>query len=157
LKKTSFVDTLGVDLSDADRDQINDGIRADLNIYLENAIPIDAYVKVTLTDENYSPLLTLTKNQNDVDSLLFLGAQINNSTGQIISPSITNNIISLDSSQISLLTAARYIIISATVNTTNADNANQNPPTIQFKSSDWLNIKCFGKIDLSVNTDGGES
>ena len=157
LKKTSFVDTLGVDLSDADRDQISDGIRADLNIYLENAIPIDAYVKVTLTDENYSPLLTLTKNQNGVDSLQFLGAQINTATGQIISPSITNNIISLDSSQLSLLAVSRYIIISTTVNTTNAGNENHNPPTIQFKSSDWLNIKCFGKIDLSVNSDGGES
>lgn len=156
LRKTSFVDTIGVDLSDADRDQINNSVKADLNIYLENAIPIDAYVKAVLTDENYTPLLTLTKNQYGVDSLQFLGAQINSTTGQIISPTITNNIISLDSSQISLLAMARYIIISATINSKGADNESQIPPTVQFKSSDWLNIKCFGKIDLSVNTDGEE-
>src|SRR3989339_2203781 len=146
IKQTNFTDTLGIDLSQDDRDKIHDGIGADLNIYLENAIPIDAFVKVTLTDENYFPLFTLTKNQNGVDSLQFLGSQVNNSTGQIISPTITLNTIALDSAKIMQLSNARYAIISTTVNTKNATNENPNPPTVQFKSSDWVNIKCYGRV-----------
>ncbi len=86
LKQTNFIDTLEIDLSQDDRDKIRDAVDADLNIYLENAIPINAFVKATLTDENYFPLFTLTKNQNGIDSLQFLGSQVNNITGQIISP-----------------------------------------------------------------------
>jgi len=151
IKQTNFTDTLGIDLSQDDRDKIHDGIGADLNIYLENAIPIDAFVKVTLTDENYFPLFTLTKNQNGVDSLQFLGSQVNNSTGQIISPTITLNTIALDSAKIMQLSNARYAIISTTVNTKNATNENPNPPTVQFKSSDWLNIKCYGKVKYHLS------
>lgn len=146
IKQTNFTDTLEIDLSQDDREKIRDGMGADLNIYLENAIPIDAFVKVTLTDENYSPLFTLTKNQNGVDSLQFLGSQVNNNTGQIISPTVTLNTIKLDSAKIMQLSNAHYVIISTTMNTKNATNENPNPPTVQFKSSDWVNIKCYGRV-----------
>lgn len=153
IKQINFTDTLGIDLSQDDRDKIYDGARADLNIYLENAIPIDAFVKITITDKNYSPLFTLTKNQNGVDSLQFLGSQVNNSTGQIISPTITLNTIALDSAEIRQLSNAHYAIVSTTVNTKNA-NENPNPPTVQFKSSDWLNLKCYGKVKYHLNPEG---
>lgn len=154
IKQTNFIDTLEIDLSEDDRDKIRDGMGADLNIYLENAIPIEAFVKATLTDENYSPLFTLTKNQNGVDSLQFLGSQVNNITGQIISPTVTLNTIKLDSAKIMQLSNARHVIISTTVNTKNASNENPNPPTVQFKSSDWLNIKCYGKVKYHVSPEG---
>ena len=141
-------------MSQDDRERIRDGVGADLNIYLENAIPIDAFVKATLTDENYSPLFTLTKNQNGVDSLQFLGSQVNNGTGKIVSPTVTLNTIKLDSAKIVQLSNARYVIISTTVNTKNATNENPNPPTVQFKSSDWLNIRCYGKVKYHVNQEG---
>ena len=82
IKQTNYIDTIAIDLSQDDREKIRDGVGADLNIHLENAIPIDAFVKATLTDENYSPLFTLTKNQYGVDSLQFLGGQVNNNTGK---------------------------------------------------------------------------
>lgn len=154
IKQTNFTDTLEIDLSHDDRDKIRDGMGADLNIYLENAIPIDAFIKVTLTDENYSPLFTLTKNQNGVDSLQFLGSQVNNSTGQIISPTVTLNSIKIDSAKIMQLSNAYHAIISTTVNTKNATSENPNPPTVQFKSSDWLNIKCYGKVKYHVSPEG---
>ena len=151
IKQTNFIDTLEIDLSEDDRDKIRDGMGADLNIYLENAIPIDAFVKATLTDEHYFPLFTLTKNQSGVDSLQFFGSQVNNNTGQIISPTVTLNTVKLDSAKIMQLSNARYVIISTTVNTKNATNENPNPPTVQFKSSDWLNIKCYGKVKYHVS------
>ena len=133
---------------------LKNGLQANLNIYLENAIPIDAYVKATLTDENYSPLFHLTRNQYGVDSLQFLGSQVNNSTGEVILPTVTLNTISLDNEKILQLANARYLIISATANTKSAMIDNPNPLTVQFKSSDWLNIKCYGSVKYRVNSEG---
>jgi hypothetical protein len=153
VKQINYIDTLAIDLSQDDRDKIRDGVGADLNVHLENAIPIDAFVKATLTDEYYSPLFTITKNQYGVDSLQFLGGQVDNNTGQIISPTVTLNTIKLDSTKIRQLSNARYVIISATLNTKNATNENPNPPTVQFKSSDWLNIKCYGKVKYHIGSE----
>ena len=79
---------------------------------------------------------------------------MDNNTGQIISPTVTLNIIKLDSAKIMQLSNARHVIISATVNTKNATNENPNPPTVQFKSSDWLNIKCYGKVRYHIGSEG---
>lgn len=154
IKQTNFIDTLEIDISQDDREKIRKGVGADLNIYLENAIPIDAFVKATVTDENYIPLFILTKNQYGIDSLKFMGSQVNSSTGQIISPTNTLNSIALNSDKIFQFSNARYMIISTTINTTNAGSENPNPPTVQFKSSDWLNIKCYGKVKYHVGSEG---
>ena len=152
MKQTNYSDTLAIEISQDDRKRIREVVDADLTIHLENAIPIDAFVKATIADENYSPLFTLTKNQAGIDSLQFHGSQVNINTGQIISPTLTLNSIKLDSIQIVQFSNAHYIIISTTLNTVNAGNENPNPPTVQFKSSDWLNIKCFGKVKYHVQT-----
>lgn len=149
IKETNFVDTLDIDLSQDERDKIQDGMGADLNIYLENAIPINAFIKATVTDENFSPLFILTRTQNGIDSLQFLGGQVNNTTGEVISPLITLNSISLNSAQVQQLSNARHVILSTTVSTSNSNNFN--PPTVQFKSSDWLRIKSYGKVKYHVN------
>ncbi len=154
IKQIYYADTIDINFSQEERKKINDGVGADLNANLENAIPIDAFFKVTLTDENYIPLFTLTKNQSGVDSLQFLGAQVNGITGQIIAPTVTLNTINLNSSQIVQLSKAYHAIISTTVSTTNAGNENPNPPTVQFRSSDWLNLKCYGKVKYHVNPEG---
>ena len=154
IKQTNFIDTVEIDISQDDREKIRKGVGADLNIYLENAIPIDAFVKATVTDENYIPLFILTKNQDGIDSLKFLGSQVNSGTGQIISPTTTLNSIILNSDKVLQLSNAHHIIISTTVNTSNAGNENPNPPTVQFKSSDWLNIKCYGKVKYHVGSEG---
>lgn len=151
IKETNFADTLDIELSQDERDQIRDGIGAELNLYLENAIPINAFIKATVTDENYLPLFTLTRTAAGVDSLQFLGSEVNSSTGEVIAPVATTNIISLSSSQINQFSNAHHLIISATVSTSNAGSNITNPPTVQFKSSDWLRIKSYGKVKYHVN------
>lgn len=151
IKQTNFVDTLEIDLDKNTRDQIAKGVGSDLNIQIENAIPLDAFVKATVLDESYKPLFVLTRNQFGIDSLQFLGGQVNGSTGQIISPTITLNTIALNSNQISQLAKTHHIIFSTTINTTNAGNSN--PPLVQFRSSDWLKLKCYGKVKYHVSSE----
>lgn len=151
IKQTNFVDTLEIDLDKNTRDQIAKGVGSDLNIQIENAIPIDAFVKATVLDESYKPLFVLTRNQFGIDSLQFLGGQVNSSTGQIIVPTVTLNSIALNSNQISQLAKAHHIIFSTTINTTDAGSSN--PPMVQFRSSDWLKLRCYGKVKYLVSSE----
>lgn len=153
IKQVYFTDTLDINLSQDDRDKIKNGLNANLSVNLENAIPIDAYLKAILTDESYQPLFTITKNQDGSDSLQFLGGQVNISTGEIVAPTNTLNAITLNNDEILKLLDARYVIISATVNTKNANDGGLTPPTVQFKSSDWLKIKSFGRVKYRINTE----
>lgn len=154
IKQVYFIDTLRVDFNQEDRDKIRVSKAAELNIQLDNAIPLDAFITAVVTDENYNPLFTLTRNLSGIDSMQFLGAQVNINTGQIISPTVTFNTLSLDSLQIAQFANAHYLIVSTSVNTSNAGGGNPNPPTVQFKSSDWLAVKCFGKVKYHVNGEG---
>lgn len=151
VKQANYTDTLEINFNAEERDKIRKGVNADLSIHLENAIPIDAYIKVTLTDENYQPLVILSKGQNNSDSLRFLGGQVNSSNGAIIAPTTTQNLISLIDENIQKFSNARFAIISVTVNTTNTNPGSQIPPYVQFKSSDWLKLRCFGKVKYHVN------
>lgn len=148
IKQTNFKDTVEIEISQDDRDKIRKSKEADLNIHIENAIPIDAHLKATVTDENYNPLFVLTQGLSGSDSLFFAGSQVNSSTGQIISPTFTTNSIMLKSNQLSQLADARYVILSTTVNTTNSFSSN--PPIVNLKSSDWVRMRCFGKIRYHV-------
>lgn len=148
IKQTNFKDTVEIEISQDDRDKIRKSREAELNIHIENAIPIDAHLKASVLDKNYNTLFVLTQASSGPDSLFFAGSQVNNSTGQIISPTFTANSIMLKSSQINQLADARYIILSTTINTTNGFSTN--PPMVYFKSSDWLKMKCFGKIRYRV-------
>ncbi len=150
LKQTNFKDTVEIEISQDERDKIRNSGEADLNINIENAIPIDAHLKATVTDENYNPLFVLTKSLSGSDSLFFAGGQVNHATGQIISPTFSVNSIILRSNQLNQLADARYIILSTTISTTNSFSTN--PPMVQFKSSDWLKMKCFGKIKYHVGS-----
>ncbi|NWF87967.1 MAG: hypothetical protein HXY50_00740 [Ignavibacteriaceae bacterium] len=149
IKQTNFTDTLDIDFSSDDRDKIKDGVGAELSIHLENAIPINAFIKVTVTDANYLPLFTLTHSQSGVDSLQFLGGQVNTSTGEVISPVITLNSVSLSGAQIQQLANAHHLILSATVSTSSSNESV--PTTVQFKSSDWLRVKSYGKVKYHIN------
>lgn len=153
MRQTHFIDTLDLNMSQDDRDNLQDGISANLNFYIENAIPIDAYIKLTVTDEFFNPLFVITRNQNGTDSMQILGGEVDNYTGAVISPSVTNNSIELSSEQIGKLALAYHVILSSTVNTKNAANLPE-PPSVQFKSSDWIKIKSFGKIKYHVNGEG---
>lgn len=151
LKQTNFIDTLEVEFSQDERNKIKNSSEAEINIHIENSIPFNAFVKATVMDKYYNPLFVITKNSANVDSLYFAGSQVNNFTGQVLSPSVTTNSVKLISSQLKQLSEARYIVLSSTVST--SGSGSQNPTMVQFKSSDWLKLKCYGKVKFRVNSE----
>ncbi len=152
LRQTTITDTLDVDISNDDRDQINKGQSASLTIEVDNHIPMTAFFKITLADSNYNPLFTLRGNDG-VDSLQFTGAAVDQTTGEVIQTTSTSQSINLNADEIKQLANAKYAFISASIRTRDALDSNQNPPYVTVKPSDWINLKSFGNIKYRVNSD----
>ncbi len=152
LRQTTVTDTLDVDISSDNRDQINKAQSASMTIEADNHIPMTAFFKITLADSNYNPLFTL-KGNDGVDSLQFTGAAVDQQTGEVTETSGTSQSINLNTDEIKQLANAKYAFISASIRTKDALDSNQNPPYVTVRPSDWINLKSFGNIKYRVNGD----
>ncbi len=152
LRQTTITDTLDVDISDDNRKEIDKAQSASLTIVADNHIPMTAFFKITLADENYNPLFTL-KGNNGVDSLQFTGAAVDQSSGEVTAATSTSQSINLNAEEIQQLANAKYAFISASIRTKDAMDSNQNPPFVTVRPSDWINLKSFGNIKYRLNSD----
>ncbi len=152
LKKTTITDTLDVEISDDNRNEISKAQSASLTIEAENHIPLTAFFKITLADENYNPLFTLN-GSDGIDSIQFTGASIDYTTGLVTEAVSTTHSIILTGDKIQMLSKARYAFISVSVRTKDALDNNQNPPFVTVRPSDWINLKSFGNIKYRLNSD----
>ncbi len=152
LKKTTITDTLDVEITESDRDKILNAISADITIDAENRIPLTAFFKITFADENYNALFTLKENNSD-DSIMIAGANIDKSTGEVIAANATTQLIEINGEEIQKFSKARFAFLSISVRTKDALDNNLTPPFVAVHSSDWINIKSFGKIKYRLNSD----
>jgi len=149
LKKSSVKDTSDVTITQADRNRIRDGLGADINIQVDNAIPLTSWIKVDLLDAKYNKLFTLTKGSDGSDSLYFQGAETDGNGEAVGTYTNPPELIQLDSSQVKMLADAYHAVYSISMRT---KDAYQNPPPIiVVRPSDWMRIKAYGKINYHVN------
>jgi hypothetical protein len=152
IKQATFTDTVNIDIAQDKRDQILNGKGAQLTADIQNAIPLNSWIKVTLTDKDYHPLLikgsafVITKNTNGTDSVSIAGSQTDGN-GNYISSSASNTTVTLDSVQIRQFSQDAYhAIISVTVETSH----NNNVPVI-VHASDWIKLNVYGKVTYRIN------
>jgi hypothetical protein len=150
IAQTTFSDTVNIDMDHDQRDQVLNGKGAQLNVDMQNAIPLNSWIKVTLTDANYRPLLIngskfiITKDINGIDSVKIAGSQTDGN-GNFVSASPSKTSITLDSLQIKEFAQNAYhAIVSVTVET-----SNNNLPVI-VHATDWINLKIYGRVTYTV-------
>jgi len=151
LRNTTITDTLDMHIGEGDRESILNSKRADVNINIENAIPLTASFKVVLTDRDFNPLFTITRNSLGEDSILVNGGEINSSTGDVIAPVTSLHDIVLNSDEISKLANSYYAIVSTSIKTKEASDNISSLPMFPIKVSNWVNIKAYGTIKYHVN------
>jgi hypothetical protein len=127
--------------------------KADLNINIENAIPLTASFKVVLADKDFNPLFTISRNSLGEDSLLVNGGEINSSTGDVISPASSFHGISLDADEIRMLANSYYAIVSTTIKTKESSENLSSLQMVPIKVSNWVSIKAYGMVRYHVNPD----
>ena len=151
IKQTTFTDTVNVDIKQEDRDQILKGKGAQLTVDIQNAIPLNSWIKVILTDINYNPILingvpfVITKNNNGTDSVSIAGSQTD-INGNYLSSSVSTTTLTLDSTQIRQFSQnAHHAIISVTVETSHSNNV-----PVVVHASDWIKLNVFGRVTYRI-------
>ena len=148
LKKSTVVDSGTIDLSQDEKDAIRDGNSVSITIELENAIPLAGWIRMDVVDEYHNHLFTITHNSNDTDTLFFNAAVVDEN-GEVIQPFTNPPItIELNSSQIEMMTRAKFAVYSVTLRTSDAF---QNPPKIvAIRPNAWVKLRSYGTINYRI-------
>ena len=151
IKQATFTDTVNINIDQDKRDQILNGKGAQLTVDIQNAIPLNSWIKVILTDNDYHPLLingsafVITKNTNGTDSVNIAGSQTD-ANGNYLNYSPSTTSITLDSIQIRQFSQnAHHAIVSITVETSHDNNV----PVI-VHATDWIKLNVFGRVTYRV-------
>jgi len=150
IKKTTINEQSSLEISQSDRDEIENSQGADINFVIDNGIPLTAWLKIDVMDKDNNFLFTLTNNPEEGDSISFLGADVDQN-GEVTTSYINPpKAINLDESEIKLLSKAYFINYSVSFRT---KDAYLNPPQIvAVRPSDWINLKAYGTIKYRVNS-----
>jgi hypothetical protein len=117
---------------------------------IDNGIPLTAWLKIDVMDKDKNFLFTLTDNPEQGDSISFVGADVDQNGEVLTSYLNPPKSISLDESEVKLLSKAYFINYSVSFRTKDAD---LNPPQIvAIRPSDWIKLKAYGKIKYRVNS-----
>ncbi len=148
LKKSSVEDTSSVELTENDRNSLQDGNSAALNIEIDNAIPLASWMKITLADENNNDLFTLINSITGKDSFYIEPAEVG-LDGEVTA-SVHNSIqtILLDAEQIEMLSKSKYAIYSLSVQTKDAEKPDA--PIVSVRPTDWMNVRIYGNLNFRV-------
>lgn len=146
VQQTSFSDTIALNISSDNRDKIVKGKGVSATIDIQNAIPLNSWIRVTLADSLHHPLFVVSKSATGADSISFPGATVDGN-GNAVTLGANSTTISLDSAQIKQLAQkAYYAIISVTVITT----GNNNTP-VTVKAKDWIKLNVYGSVTYRIN------
>ncbi|MDP4192659.1 MAG: hypothetical protein Q8858_13920 [Bacteroidota bacterium] len=77
-------------------------------------------------------------------------AQVN-SSGEVTAPAVTKEVIELTGSDVEKFLNGKFILSNVNVNTSGAVTGNPQP--VQFKTTDAIKIKAFGKVVYKVSSD----
>jgi hypothetical protein len=148
LKRSSITDTASIGLSSDDRDNISKGRAMNMNLQIDNGIPLTTWIYATFTDAYFNPLFTLKNNTTGKDSIYFQGADVDQN-GEVSQNITTIDNITMDSSQVALFAKSYHIIYTVSVRTKQAyENP---PPLVAIRPTAQLKLKAYGQIKYNLN------
>lgn len=149
INNASITDTMKVNFTQDNRTKIENGQNFKLNLDIQNGIPLSSSVTVVFADSLYRPLFTL--NDPNGNSSFSIDAATVDQNGVMKSSSISKKTLSLNTSQISMLSKAYYAIYTVSIST---PNAGTNPPTIvAVRPEDRIAVQASGSLNYDVKPD----
>lgn len=145
LKNGSFTDTMDVDLSSDERDQLSKLDKGNLTALINNKIPMGGYFSAKVYDENFNYLMNFPPRR---DSIAFGGADVDND-GNSISKKFSEVTVDMTKDEFNKLSKAYHIIGTIKLNSV-ASTSNPNI-TVRLKTSDPISIKGFGGVNYLID------
>jgi hypothetical protein len=148
LKKSTVSDSSTFELSQDEKDAIREGNSVSITMELENAIPLTGWLRMDVVDEDHNFLFTISHNSNETDTISFNAAVVDEN-GEVIKPFTNPPVtIELDSSQIEMMTRARFAVYSVTLRT--SDAFQNSSKIVALRPDAWVKLKTYGTINYRV-------
>jgi hypothetical protein len=137
----TVMDTLAVDLNELSETKVAE---AALKVSAQNEMPLDAYVQIYLMNEAYQVQDSLfASNQT-----YLVKASTVNGSGDLESPGITNQELSLNPDRVTKLFSAKHLLVKAVMST--ARDANGTFLNVKFRSTYRLKLHVGLRAQLKI-------
>ncbi len=150
-----FTDTLEVDISDNDREDIVKSNSANLTVEIQNSIPLGLIAKCTFTDRNYNPLFSIKNSVDNKNEFLISPASVDINGIPISSVNTKLNCV-LVNDDFEKFKQAEFIIIELKIRSTGSTSSTFGP-FVQVRAKDWLKFRVYGGVNynLDLEDEGG--
>ncbi len=135
-------DTLSLDLSDVNQSQIEE---ATLKVKITNQMPLDGTIQFYLADKNYVIVDQLLNS----DQTSLIKASSVDEAGDLKTSGLSDQSLPLDKVKLNKLFSAKYIILSAVMNT--SKDANDNFVDVKFKTQYKMTVETGISAKLNLN------
>ncbi len=150
-----FTDTLEVDISDNDREDIVKGNSANLTVEIQNSIALGLIAKCAFTDRNYNPLFSIKNPVDNKNEFLISPASVDINGIPISSVNTKLNCV-LVNDDFEKFKQAEFIIIELKIRSTGTTSTTFGP-FVQVRAKDWLKFRVYGGVNynLDLEDEGG--
>ena len=148
IKGGEISDSVEIDLSSDDRDQIKDLNYLEASLQITNGIPAEVSFIGRLYDESDNFLMYFPSQSNNADTIKVSGASID-SQGNVVSGTVQDVTIKMEQGDPAKLSQAKYMRVILKFST----SGNGNTP-VRFKTDDTIDISASGSVNYRVNNGG---
>jgi hypothetical protein len=144
--KSTITDTLGIEISQKNREDIRNAQFSSLNLEVTNAVPVKGWVKVDFLDSLYRP--TFSVRVENSDSLILEGASVSLQTGDVTSPSFTFKSVELTKEDIDDFADSYFMVLTVSVETSAYNSTD--PPLVAIRAGDWVKVLSYGTVKYRI-------
>lgn len=151
-KNATYKDTLEVEMSDANRDEIKKANNASVTLEIENHIPMGLIGSAKFVDANYRTLFTITTADGST-TIDVPPSSINTTTGLSSDPSVKSITLKLTNEQIDWFSQAKYVIAEVGIRTTGSTSTTWGDNYVKIRAKDFIKYKLHGSVNYKVDTE----
>ena len=148
LQNAVFKDSLSVDLSNDDRDQIKKVNSLKTSLKLTNGLPASIIFSGEMYDQNNQFLINFPPVYSDQGGTITVNGATTNSNGEVATKNEQTISVKVQRGDVTKISKAKYMRVTMKINT----SASGNSP-VKFKTTDDIQIHAFGTADYQVKTE----
>lgn len=141
-----ITDSVAVDLSNDERDNLKDVNSLEAGVVLTNGLPVSISFTGRLYDQNNNFLTYFPPKYSDQDSVLTFNGALTDGAGNVSTKNKQTKTVKALKAEIDKLARAKYMRMNIRLNTTAPGNT-----PVRFRTTDDLLIHAFGSTNYRVN------
>lgn len=150
LQAGEYSDSLEIDLTNDDRDKINNVNTLIGSLKLSSGIPAQIIFSGRLYDHSNKYIMNFPPKYSDQDSTIIINGASTDLQGNVITNNVQTISVRTAKGDAQKIASAKFLRIKLRINTTMLNNS-----PVKFKTSDEIKISVYGSTNYHVNPDGG--